>query len=783
MKYRRITLYLVDHALNIPLLKAVGLLLLFWLAPVSAAPTGIPDTSKTEPQGVSEPSAEEVMTLIETLENDQSRAHLIQQLRLLIESQEAAKPGTSDTAAALRELSESTVEFINQFLLVAGGMDQLPQIADWLHHQAFDKAQRRLWIQTLLNLAMILGAGYAALLLLRLGLRRPRRLITQRPLEKWWLRLSMLALLGVIDLVPIAGFAVVGYLSSGLVIPAEPTRLIALAWINAILLVRLIRLVATLVFSADTPNLRLWRLADETAHYGEIWVRRLTNVGVYGFFLIQSASLLGLPQYAYSALLHLLGLLITVLLLILLMQNRALVAAWIRGPRRAGGALQRLREQLAVIWYIPAVLYLFLLYGIWALGSENGFATLLRGTLLSLLVIAIGVLLLRLLDRLFHRNLSLPAELQIRFPGLQNRSNRYLPALHLGIQVLLYINIALGLLQAWGLGGYSWVVEGPGRALATTTGSVVLILLVAFAIWEVTSLAIETYLAEQDAAGNRRVRSARSRTLLSVARTAVAVLVSVVATLLVLSRIGIDITPLLATAGVLGLAIGFGSQKLVQDLITGFFILLEDVFSVGDVIKVGDRAGLVEAVSIRNVRLRDLTGTVHTLPFSTIDTISNLTKDFSFHVFDIGVAYREDVDQVIEVIHQVGEEMRADDYFGQLIADKLEVFGLDRFDDSAVVVKGRIKTLPIKQWEVGREFNRRIKQRFGALDIEIPFPHRTLYFGVDKEGGAAAAHLRMEGAFTPTDAGPLRQPPATAQSVNRVSDHNSPLKNPDDSIG
>jgi small conductance mechanosensitive channel len=772
MKYRRFVPNLIDSVLNMPLLKAVGLVLLLWLAPVYA----IPGTATGEAQDPSEPSAKEVMSLIETLEDDQSRADLIKQLRLLIESQEESQPDSGDTTAeALRDLSQATVEFINQFLLVAGGMDQLPHIADWLHDQAFDPAQRRVWIQTLLNLALILGAGYATLFLLRLGLRRPRQLITQRSLDKWWLRLSMLVLLGVIDLVPIAGFAVGGYLSLGLVNPAEPTRLIALAWLNAILLVRLIHLAASLIFSAETPNLRLWRLGDETAHYGEIWVRRLTNVGVYGFFLIQSASLLGLPEYAYSAVLRLLGLLMTILLLILLMQNRALVAAWIRGPRRAGGALQRLREQLAAIWYIPAVLYLFLLYGIWALGLENGFATLLRGTLLSLLVIAAGLLLLRLLDRLFHRGLSLPAELQSRFPGLQNRSNRYLPTLHLGIRVVVYIGIALGLLETWGLGGLTWVMEGPGRALATTTGSVVLILLVAFAIWEVTSLSIETYLAEQDASGNKRIRSARSRTLLSVARTAVAVLVSVIAILMALSRIGIDITPLLATAGVLGLAIGFGSQKLVQDLITGFFILLENVFSVGDVIKVGDRAGLVEAVSIRNVRLRDLTGTVHTLPFSTIDTISNLTKDFSFHVFDIGVAYREDVDQVIEVIHSVGEEMRADDYFGQLITDKLEVFGLDRFDDSAVVVKGRVKTLPIKQWEVGREFNRRIKQRFDALDIEIPFPHRTLYFGVDKEGGAAAAHLQMDAAFTAPGAEPLRQNPATAQPVDSVPGNNSTL--------
>jgi moderate conductance mechanosensitive channel len=211
-----------------------------------------------------------------------------------------------------------------------------------------------------------------------------------------------------------------------------------------------------------------------------------------------------------------------------------------------------------------------------------------------------------------------------------------------------------------------------------------------------------------------------------------------------LSQLGVNIGPLLAAAGVLGVAVGFGSQKLVQDVITGFFILLEDAFAVGDVIQVGSYSGAVEAVSIRNVRLRDLAGTVHTIPFSTITSVSNLTRDFSFHVFDMGIAYRENVDQVMETLRAIGSEMRSDTYFRNLILDEPEVFGLDSFGDSAVVIKGRIKTRPIKQWEVGREFNRRVKKRFDELGIEIPFPHRTLYFGVDKDGKAPPAHLVTE---------------------------------------
>jgi len=222
------------------------------------------------------------------------------------------------------------------------------------------------------------------------------------------------------------------------------------------------------------------------------------------------------------------------------------------------------------------------------------------------------------------------------------------------------------------------------------------------------------------------------------------VVLTVVAVLMILSELGINIAPLLAGAGVVGLAIGFGSQRLVQDVINGAFILFQDLMSVGDVVKLGDKAGVVEALSIRTVRLRDLAGIVHTIPFSTIEGVSNLTREFSFHVFDLGIAYREDVDSVIELINQIGEELRADPQIGPLILEPLEVFGLDAFGDSAIVIKGRIKTLPIKQWQVGRAFNRLVKKRFDEQNIEIPFPHRTLYFGQDKQGTAPPMFVQLE---------------------------------------
>lgn len=226
----------------------------------------------------------------------------------------------------------------------------------------------------------------------------------------------------------------------------------------------------------------------------------------------------------------------------------------------------------------------------------------------------------------------------------------------------------------------------------------------------------------------------RTRTLGEVVRYVIVLVVFAVATMTVLKELGIDIGPVLAAAGIVGLAVGFGAQSLVKDVISGFFILLEDQIRVGDVINIADKGGLVEKVGLRTTVLRDLQGNVHYVPNGNISVVTNMTKEFSRYVFDIGVAYREDVDEVIEVIKGIDEEMRQDPEFKDDIIEPIEIMGLDQFANSAIVIRARTTTLPIKQWRVGREFNRRIKKKFDELNIEIPFPHVTLYMGEGKDG-------------------------------------------------
>src|SRR6056297_932551 len=223
--------------------------------------------------------------------------------------------------------------------------------------------------------------------------------------------------------------------------------------------------------------------------------------------------------------------------------------------------------------------------------------------------------------------------------------------------------------------------------------------------------------------------SKRINTLLAILKGIGKVIVWAIFLMILFKKFGIDIGPILAGAGILGLAVGFGAQELVRDFISGFFILLENQVRAGDVAIINGTGGLVEKIELRTITLRDFSGVVHVLQNGKINTISNMTKEWSAMVFDIGVAYKENVDDVIKVMQEVGEKMLTDPEYKEKIKEPLEIFGLDKFDDSAIVIKARLKTVPGDQWTLGREYRKRLKKAFDEKGIEIPFPHTTVYWG------------------------------------------------------
>ncbi len=272
--------------------------------------------------------------------------------------------------------------------------------------------------------------------------------------------------------------------------------------------------------------------------------------------------------------------------------------------------------------------------------------------------------------------------------------------------------------------------------------SITLLLAGAVVAWEVVSAMIEHFLASTDRNGTKIERSARMRTLLPLLRNAFLILLVTMVSLITLSELGVNIAPLLAGAGVVGLAIGFGSQTLVKDIITGLFILFEDTVSVGDVVDVGGgHAGTVEAISIRSIRLRDGAGAVHSVPFSAVTTVKNMSKDFSVTLFTVTVSNREDPDRVITVLKEIGADVQAQPQFTADILTPLEVLGVDKLSDTGVNILAQFKTRPTRQWGVAREFNRRMKKRFDELGIAMPTQSMQLVVGQGTHDRAMAEVL------------------------------------------
>jgi small-conductance mechanosensitive channel len=260
---------------------------------------------------------------------------------------------------------------------------------------------------------------------------------------------------------------------------------------------------------------------------------------------------------------------------------------------------------------------------------------------------------------------------------------------------------------------------------ALTSGKkLLLIAILAYALVRMTTLAVRRFEHEVSAGTDLDAleRAKRARTLGSVIERAVTVLVTAVALVMVLDLFGVNIGPVVAGAGIVGLAVGFGAQTLVRDVISGFFMILENQVRVGDVAAINGTEGLVEAINLRTIVLRDIEGTVHVFPNGAINTLANRSKDFSYYVVDLAVSYYDDTDKIADAVRGVGAALQADPAFGPAILAPIEILGIDAFGDWSLKMKARIRTVPLKQWEVGRELRRRIIRAFAQQGFSIPFP-------------------------------------------------------------
>ncbi len=539
-----------------------------------------------------------------------------------------------------------------------------------------------------------------------------------------------------LELLPVLVFAGVAILLLGTGIgEVATTRLVILAIVNAYALSRgLICLVRALA-----GPFGLFRVRAETAAYIEIWARRIVTVGISGVAFANVALLLGLHRAGYKAVLHLVMLIVHLFIVVIILQCRRQVAEAIRAPAGREGTAARVRNRVAGLWHYLAIALDLALWSVWALNIRNGYTLLLQyfiGTIAVALITRLAtIVVLSLIDRGF----SISPDILQRFPGLETRANRYLPLLRKILSAVIALIGFVALLEVWGVDAIVWFYGGQiGSRLLSAVATIGIAALAAAAIWEASNALMDRQVNVLSRDGHY-ARAARLRTFQPMLRTALLCLIVTVVGLTALSEIGVNVAPLLAGAGIVGIAIGFGSQKLVQDLITGLFLLLENTVQVGDNVSVSGLSGTVENVSIRTIRLRAGDGSVHIVPFSAVTTITNASRGAGNAAVSVNVAYKEDTDRAGQILKDIVAEMRREPEYRQAIRGDLELWGVDKVDGSMASIVGQIRCTDSGRWPVQREFNRRMKRRFQESGIEIATAGQTILMQLPVPGLSDAA--------------------------------------------
>jgi small conductance mechanosensitive channel len=508
-------------------------------------------------------------------------------------------------------------------------------------------------------------------------------------------------------------------------------------YLNAFMIVELSKVAIRLIISPTTSKLRLLAISNLAAHYLDTRLTFLVSLIGYGQLLVlpiinQNVSFIA--GRAVSLVIAVVALLISLAMVI---RNKKAVADWLSDKNANENTWLR---RLAMRWHVPVILYLAVLFVIVVSRPDGMLSPVLGATGKILLSLLAGMIATGAISRFLSSGISVPDGVGERLPLLEPRLNRFVPA---GLQVFrLIVAVIIGAFAIDVVGLLDieeWLQSQVGVQATAAIISTLVILLASFLIW----LAMVSWIDYRLNADYGNVATSREVTLLSLLRNAGTIAIVVITLMFALSELGIDIAPLLASAGVLGLAIGFGAQKLVQDIITGVFIQFESAINVGDVVTLSGTLGTVERLTIRSVSLRDAQGAYHIIPFSSVDMVTNYMRDFAYFVCDMGVAYREDTDEVRQAMLDAFDQLAEDKDIASSLLDNMEWMGVMSFGDNAVVVRTRLKTLPGKQWAIGRAYNAIVKKVFDERGIEMPFPHRTIYFGEGKNGESPKANVEV----------------------------------------
>ncbi|WP_150522584.1 mechanosensitive ion channel domain-containing protein [Roseibium sediminis] len=719
----------------------VLLALLLFCSPVAAQVVGqeAPSTgSVTETPAEANDVKTSTEVLIKVLEDPKKREALIRELKGAETPAGTAEPSGDEASPVSDEVATGTDEPITTVLaqyssaVMADVNASLEKAAHTLSglsrlFKGEIKINADRAIDSALNVLYILvSVTIIYWLCQKVFMRFSSRISAKYARRSWLFRSVVLILLSALDALTVflaCIVSVVLYLVPFLIFDQEDYLVDAA--LDAFWTVGLARVALRFVFAPARPELRLMPFGNDYSNY---WYSKLYQLSVFvGFGLLLVVPYVNIvTSFVIGNALRFALLFVATLMLVgLIYQQREWVAKGIRSYAKhmTNSLVQQTVASLGVVWHWLAMTYVASIFMLWFTRPIDAVEIAVRSTGLSILAIMVGFLISLAITKPIKSGIRLPDTYKRRLPELEGRINAFLPGILRMLRFVVFIFTVLVLLDVWGITSFTvWLASTEGSAAFGRGLSALIVLAVSFLVW----LAVMAWIDLRLRVRSGHVVTARERTLFQLFRNAFTMVVLVMATLLALSEVGINIGPLIAGAGVVGLAISFGAQTLVKDVITGAFIQIENAINEGDVVTVAGITGTVERLTVRSVRIRDINGTAHIIPFSSVDMVANFMRDFSYHVAEIGVAYDTDIGKAKAAMEEAFRRLRESDAGSKIIGD-LEMHGVTMFGDSAINVRARVKTLPGEQFSLGRAYNEFIKAVFDEEGIEIPFPQVTYH--------------------------------------------------------
>jgi Small-conductance mechanosensitive channel len=690
------------------------------VTPAATAPT-----APAEPDAAQKKAA--YAALADVLENDSARKELITQLRTAAATPPQEKvlqlnpPPASDEKTVLESVTNVTRHYGEA---LSDSFSQLWRNISTAPHKPFNAQTFTSAATHFLLLAVLVFALYSLLRLCALPL--------YRKMGKWgrkknrernsWLHLpAMIALAMVIDLLLLGFTLFAGQVLSDRLNAGNPTIAFQQSlFLNAFALIEFFKAILRLIFCPRVPDLRPFNIQDETARF---WSLRLSLLsGLIGYGLIVAVPIISNQVNVQTGALAniVIMLCITVWALYLIYRNKqAITASLIELANRSLSFFSLFIRAFALVWHWLASAYFIVLFFFSLFDPGNSLKFMMGASVRSLAIIGIAAFISGILSRWIAKTITLSPETQRNYPELQKRLNGWISASLKAARILTVCVAVMLLLSAWGLFDFwHWLHNGAGQKTVDVLIRIALILFFSAIGWTLLASLIENRLAS-DIHG-RPLPSARARTLLTLFRNALAVVISTITVMILLSEIGVNIAPLLAGAGALGLAISFGSQTLVKDIITGVFIQFENGMNTGDLVTIGPLTGTVERMSIRSVGVRQDTGAYHIIPWSSITTFANFVRGIGSVVANYDVDRAEDLDKANGALKAAVDELMQQEDIRGLVIGEPSFAGLVGLTNTAFTLRVSFTTLPLKQWTVRFALDTQVKRHFDSAGVRAP---------------------------------------------------------------